>query len=148
MDPITPPPGALVELDVELIDEGKFKTYVEHKLKQALDGLLSYEQESMDSSAAATVTVKLKIQRQKGSAQFMDLSYKADTAVPVVERMSTVRVADGKLLCQPSGSNDGDPDQQLFYDARGRIIGGVDRATGEVISPNSIPPVAGKIKHA
>lgn len=130
---VTPPPGAYVELDLNLIDEGNFKTLVEQKIKQALDGLLQYEQDSGDLTAAATVTVKIKLERQTGSQQFLDTSYSAKTEVPVVTRATQVRLAGNRLLVQPTGSNEGCPDQQLFFDARGNIIGGGN------------PDVAGKI---
>jgi hypothetical protein len=140
------PPGAMVEVEVDLIDEGRFKIMVAQKLQQILDGLLQYEDQTSDTSASATVTIKFKLQREKGAKNFFNLSYKADTQVPVVERGTTLRVAGGKMLCQPAGTNDGDPDQQLFYNLEGRIIGGVDRHTGEKIDVKDIKDVAGVIK--
>lgn len=133
---IKPPDGAYVELDLDLIDEGKFKTHFEAKLRAALEGLLAYEKESFDLTGAATITVKVKLERQKGSQQFMDISYGAKSDVPVVTRGTQVRLAGDRLLCQPAGSNEGSPDQQLFYDAKGNII-----CDGH----GEIPPVAGKI---
>lgn len=118
------PPGAYVELDIDLIDEGKLKDVIEQKLRQAHKGLTDYEKETGDLTAKATVTIKLKLQRQRGSQQFMDVLYHARHEVPVMERVTSVRAAGDKLLCQPAGSNEGDPDQQLFYDQNGRIIGG------------------------
>lgn len=139
------PPGAFVELGLELINEGKFKQMVEAKPSQAVEGLMKYEKESGDMTATAEVTVKIKLQRPKGSNQFIDILYHAKTQVPVIEAITTVKQAGDKLLCQPSGSNDGNPDQQLFYDACGQIIGGVDTETGQQLDEREAKQVAGKI---
>lgn len=139
---IAPPPGAYVELDLTLIDEGNFKTLAEQKIKQALEGLLQYEKESGDLTAGASVTIKIKMERQTGSQQFMDISYSAKTEVPVVTRATQTRLAGDKLLCQPAGSNQDSPDQQLFYDGRGNII-----CDGNGVAPDHAG-VAGKIKPA
>jgi YD repeat-containing protein len=59
-----------------------------------------------------------------------------------------VKDAGGKLLCQPTGSNEDDPNQQLFYDARGRVIGGVDLQTGEQITTRDVVGKIGKANQA
>jgi hypothetical protein len=127
------PPGAFLELDIDLIDEGKFSAYVMSKIRQLYDGLDAYEKESGDMTAKATATIKVTVQRLKGSTQSLDLSYRGKAEVPVVTRSTIVKVANGKMLCQPAGSSADDPNQQLFYDAVGRIIGAFDPAKGEVL---------------
>lgn len=135
------PPGALVELSVDLIDEGKLKGALNAKLKQTLRELLEFEKETMTRDASAQVTLTIKMSRTKGSTEFFDIEYGAASKVPVVTRGTSVKEVGGRLLCQPAGSSDDSPDQQLFFDSRGRIIGGVDPETGEAHEP----PVAGRI---
>lgn len=139
-----PPAGAYVELNINLIDEGRCAALIEESLKEALLGLRRYEKSSGDLTAAATINVKFKLERQKGSESFMDLSYKAETKVPVVERSSSIRATEDKLLCQPGGSSDGDPDQLTFYNQKGVAIAEVNTSTGEAKEPSA---VAGKISH-
>lgn len=121
----------MVELDVDLIDEGRMRTQLHQSLKRALRDLLAYEKESMDRDGSAEVTLKIKMGRTKGSSEFFDVEYGTSVKVPNVVRGTSVKEVGGRLLCQPSGSNEDNPEQQLFYDAKGRIIGGVDPDTGE-----------------
>lgn len=130
------PPGAYVELNVDLIDEGKFRAHLESKMKQALKDLLQYEEDTMDRSGSAMVTLKFKMSRTKGSSEFFDLEYTVANQVPNVVRASTAKEANGRLICQPTGTSEDSPDQQLFFDRNGRIIG---KTGGEE------SPVAGRI---
>lgn len=135
------PPGAFVEIDSALIDEGKFIETLTAKLRHGYRELLAYEKESSDMTAKVVTTVKITICRMAGSSTAFDVNYNIANTIPSVTRSSFVKEAGGRLLCQPAGSNADNPDQQLYFDARGRIIGGVDPETGEMHDE----PVAGRI---
>jgi hypothetical protein len=133
------PPGALVQLDLPLIDEGKLVAQIERKLRHGLRELLEYETETGDRKAKAKITVSISLCRMKGAESFFDLQYSTKSSLPTAVKGTAVIEKNGRLLCQPGGSNE-DPEQQLFFDRNGRIIGGgVDKETGEE------HPVAGTI---
>jgi hypothetical protein len=129
------PPGAFVELTLPLVDEGECLAKVNRAIRRAMRGLRSYEEETDDKTQCAVVSLKLKIKRTKGAQDHFDVTYGTKVETPEAKRTSIVKERNGKLLCQPAGSNEGAPEQQLFYDAKGRIIGGVDPETGEVADP-------------
>jgi hypothetical protein len=145
------PPGAYVELDATLIDEGKYIAMLTARLKQAYADLVQYEKESFDRKAKAVVTAKITLHRTPNTEDCFDIDYDVSIKVPTIKRSSVAKESkDGKLICQPAGTNQESPDQQLFYDNRGRIIGGpkvaplgdVDEETGEEKSRH----VAGRIE--
>lgn len=128
------PPGALLEIDPTLIDEGKFMEVMTARLRQAYRDLLSYEEETQDRTSKVVTTAKITVCRIPNVENHFEVSYCVSNAIPSATRNSVVKEANGRLLCQPAGSNSDTPDQQLYFDSRGRIIGGpddVDLATGE-----------------
>lgn len=135
------PPGSYVEIGLELLDEGKFIRRVNQQLRKAIQELIDYEKETGDRTGSAGVTISVKMGRVKKTEGVFQVDTSIKTAVPSPRNGTVVLERAGRLLCQPVGTND-DPQQQLFYDGAGRIIGGqelIDSHTGEVTT------VAGRI---
>jgi len=139
------PPGGMVELSVDTIDEGKFRKQINRAISRAYRELLEYEKQSEDPSGKAVVTCQVQVFRTKGARDHFSVVHQTKITVPSMKNVSVVKARGEKLLCQPVGSSQYDPDQQTIFDADGRIIGGTDPETGEVIDPNAPSPVAGKI---
>lgn len=139
------PPGAMVEVGFEILDEGRFLPTVNRKLREAAEALAKYELETGDKTSRSAVAIKITFARVKGAAALMGITTTIATSIPTPKGGSVAMERGGKLLCQPVGTNE-EPQQQLFYDGNGRIIGPVreeiDAATGEVVE------VAGRIRRA
>lgn len=133
------PPGAYVEVGIEIVDEGKFIEQINRAMRDALRQLANYERETGDRAGCSKVTVVLGFRRAKGTDGFFEIKTKIATSVPQPQKASYAIERGGKLLCQPVGTND-DPGQQCFFDSTGRIIGEDGRP--QVIDQ---PPVIGRI---
>lgn len=118
------PPGAFVEIGLEDIDEGKLVKAANAKLKKAFRDTLEYEKETSDKTAKFVMNIEITCERMPNSEELWDISYKIPTKIPTATRATFAKEVGGKLLAQPAGTNEDTPDQQLFYDNRGAIIGG------------------------
>jgi hypothetical protein len=140
-----------VELCTDLIDEGGLKRAMDRAIGRTLRELRDYERDTLDRGGEVSVQATIRVKRSPGTSEHFDVVYHVTTKVPTPKHKSQVKERGGRLLCQPSGSSDGDPDQMLFFDSRGRIIGpsgpgeNVDPATGEVVDAGD---VAGSIRPA
>jgi hypothetical protein len=141
------PPGSFVEVDPTLLDEGRFLKTIGVSIKKALAELLEYEQQTGDLKAASQITLKVKLGRTEGTSNHFDVQYAVEVKSPAVTRGSIMLERDGRLLCQPTGASDADPEQMVLFDAQGRAIGDIDPTTGEVRRrpAGDVPPVAGRI---
>ena len=137
------PAGAMIELAFDNISEGKLELRTNAQIKRAIKELLHYEEESKDTGGQAIVTIKIKIGRMKKSKEYFDVKHQVRIETPSVVESSFVKDVNGKLLVQPTGSSKFDPDQQVIFDSKGRVIGGTDPDTGEVMQPD--PQIAGRI---
>jgi hypothetical protein len=137
------PAGAMIELAFDNISEGKLMLRTNAKIKSAIKQLLQYEDESKDTGGQAVVTIKIKIGRMKKSKEYFDVKHVVKVETPSLVESSFVKDVNGHLLVQPTGSSLFDPDQQVIFDAKGRVIGGTDPETGEIMQPE--PTIAGRI---
>lgn len=142
MDKSPAPPGAYQEVSLELIQEGAFQKAVNQALRKAVKELVEYERETHDKGGVAAVGIKVKIRRLKGTETHMAIETAITVATPQPKGGSVAVERQGKLLCQPIGTND-EPEQQLFYDAHGRVIG--DNGRPAIIDQE---PVVGRIGRA
>lgn len=146
------PPGAFLELDTDLVDEGRMRRGLDRAIKKCVREIIEYEREVDSKDGKGEVALKLIIRRAKGAEEHFEVIHETKIKTPTPRRASFVRERAGRLLCQPTGSNSGDPDQQLLFDGMGRVIGGgappepeqeeIDTETGEV------SPVVGRIRRA
>jgi hypothetical protein len=141
------PPGAMVELQVDNIDEGKFKKQFNAAMRRAFKELLAFQKESDSSGGKSVVTASITILKTPGTSDHFTIQHGCKTSVPTMKNVSIVKARGERLLCQPIGASEHDPDQQAFFDAQGRVIGGIDPDTGELIEDGP-SPVAGKIAQA
>jgi hypothetical protein len=119
-------------------------TALDNAIKKALSELREYHKATDSSGGKAKI--KLDITLAKETDQFYGVSYSTKVESPGVQRTSMVKEAQGRLICQPTGASErdsDDPDQMLIFDSTGKIIGDLNKDTGELV-----PAVAGKIKQA
>ncbi len=134
------PPGAMVEMAVDNIDEGKFKRQFNAAMRRAFKDLLAYQKETDSSSGKSTVTATVTIFKTAGTSDHFTIQHGCKTNVPTMKNVSIVKARGERLLCQPIGASEHDPDQQAFFDSQGRIIGNEDDA-----SEDDTPHVVGRI---
>jgi hypothetical protein len=140
----------MLQIGIELIDEGQFIKQVNAAIRKAYKNLREFEQQTEVKTGKAVVQIGVSIQRMKDSETYFVVKTTLNVKTPSApEKASVVVEKSGHLLCQPIGTNE-EPDQQLIFDAKGRIISGgpitIDGKTGEVI--DEAPPVAGTIRRA
>lgn len=139
---VTVPAGSYVQLELALIREGKFLKEVNEEIA-AQAAKMAKRIEDGDTSVSSCITVKIKLKPDEKVEGVINLEPSVDGRISPVKSADHVRLANGKLLCQPEGSHSGDVDQiHLFYDRLGHIKGMVNTETGEVEEPEE---VAGKV---
>ena len=142
------PAGAMMELNLDLIGEGSFRRKFERAIRRAVKELLAYEQETQDQKGKSQVVAKITVARLPSAKDHFNVSFNVKTATPTANEVSVVKARGGRLLCQPVGASEWNPDQQVLFDAQGRAIQGTDPDTGEVVSGEGEKDVAGKIERA
>lgn len=136
----------MVELSIDNIDEGKARKEFNAKIRKAFKELLQYQKDTDSSDGKAIVTLSVTIHKTANTKDHFNVVHSTKVSVPTIKNTSVVKARGERLLCQPIGASLHDPEQQAFFDASGRIIGGVDPDTGELIEEE--PHVAGKIAQA
>lgn len=143
------PPGAMLEIGVELIDEGSFIKSCNAALRKCFRDLIAFEKETGNRTGKAAVSIKISLGRMKQADGRFIVDTDIKVTVPTPRKATVVVEKAGRLLCQPVGTNN-DPLQQMIFDSQGRIIAGgggvIDGKTGEVV--DDAPPVAGVIRRA
>lgn len=133
----------MVELSIDNIDEGKARKEFNAKIRKAFRELLQYQKDTESSGGKAVVTLSVTMFKTKGTSDHYSVEHSTKITVPTMKNLSVVKARGERLLCQPIGASQHDPEQQAFFDSTGRIIGGVDPDTGELVEDG--PVVAGKI---
>lgn len=118
-----PPPGAFVSVGIDQIDEGRFKKQLDASMLKAYSDLAEYIKATDDQSGKATLTFKIILTKTKGVKDHFTIKTTKAVSIPQPVVESVVKVRNGKLLCQPIGASEHDPDQQAFFDADGKPIG-------------------------
>lgn len=136
------PPGAMVESLLTQMDEGRVLKEVDEALRRAHTELQQYAKVALDLKGKATVTLKINLSFYEGNPELLEQTAKVAVTVPTLTRTAVVKSRGGKMLCQPIGASEHNPDQQTFFDAHGNAISAVlvDRKSGE-----EIQNVAGRI---
>lgn len=123
-DPVkqTIPHGAMVEICVDLVDEGDFKKRLDLAIRRAHRGLREYLEESSDKSGSAVIVAKIKLKYDPDADDHVVIDHQIGVKTPERVKRSYVKERKGHLLCQPGGSNSGNPDQQRLFNPDGTII--------------------------
>lgn len=139
--------GLYHEVKAENIDEGRMVDRLNAQIARAASTIQKQWAEVGERKGKATVTLKIEIGANDKMQEFVDTDYTISTSVTPVQHSTLVRAANGRLLVQPDGSSDENPDQLRMtdlYDQRGNLRAKVDPRTGEVADAQD-EGVAGKV---
>lgn len=134
---------AMVELTVDLIDEGKLIKEINRSIQEAA-AALSTRKAAGKTGGVCKVNIEISLGYDKDMRDVVNVTNTVTLKTPKNEAHSMVKEINGHLLCQRDGSDAGDPDQQRLFSPRGTPLGTIDKKTGEVIP---LGDVAGRIKH-
>ena len=137
------PNNAYVELNLDLISEGKLRAEIDRQLRQAYVELMDREQVTGERTAAATVGVKITLARSGDADQYWKVGHSVTRSIPPIVKTSLCRGANNRLICQPTGASEDSPDQMILFDGDGQPAGTLDPVTGEV--DTAAPAVAGTV---
>lgn len=135
------PPGTMLEVNLDLIAEGRLVKQINQAIREAHTALERRKKDGV-TSGACKIAVDIGIQYDPEIRDTIAITHCVTLRTPKNEETSLAKEKNGVLLCQPTGSGDDDPDQQRLFDASGRPVGTIDRRTGEIVEPKA---VAGKI---
>lgn len=138
------PTGAMFELDVHLIDEGRLVRQINESLREAHRALLRRKDEGT-TGGACKITVDISMGYDPDMRETVCITNSVTLKTPKNESVTLVKEKAGRLLCQPTGSSEDAPEQQRLFDAAGRAIGLFDPKTGEVLDQEE-SAVAGSIR--
>jgi hypothetical protein len=137
------PAGAMLELSLALISEGKLAAQIDEAIKQAHSALLGYREATGDPTGKAGVNIKIELKHDKDMQDVVVITHGVSVDYPKRTDSSFAKEKNGRLLVQPIGSTQDSPDQQVIFDSRGRSIGVIEG--GEFKPRLEEPAVAGKI---
>lgn len=148
--PLLLPAGAMIELDTNGVDEGKFRRQLDRALSEGHIALKKYREDTGDGKGKVEIVAKLVMAYDPDAEEYLTIDHVVKTRIPVKVRRTIVKEKNGRMLCQPTGSSPDSPDQQRLFDGQGRPIGTIDKSTGELVpEPEdreaSVPRVAGRI---
>ncbi len=123
-----PPAGAMVQIDTDLIDEGKFRKRLDRAVLQAHRALREHVQDCQDRKARAVVLAKITLQYDVDADEHVSIDHAVKVQAPVRTCRTYVKEKAGLLLCQPGGSSADAPEQQKFFYPNGMPI---NTETGE-----------------
>jgi hypothetical protein len=135
------PADAMVELTPELIGEGEMMRELTDALRDA-HAIMARRAEKGDFSGKAGVVLEIGMKRVKGAEDHMEVSFVVLVKRPKNVKATLVKERQGKLLCPLDGSSGENPDQMRMFDGKGRPLGTLDKATGEIKETET---VVGKI---
>jgi len=134
-------PGTMIEVTADLIAEGRMIRQINAAIREAF-AALEERREDGQTTGACTITATIAIGYDPQLRDHVTLKHCVTLKTPKNEETSLVKAKGGVLLCQPTGADDSDPEQQRLFDAQGRPIGVLDPRTGEI---TDLDDVAGKI---
>lgn len=142
------PAGVYVEVGIDNIDDGRLRQEIDDALAEGLKKLEAWEKATDRRDGKYAVKVNIAVGRNAGSNQSFLIKASVSLATPAVPRACMVKLAGGRLLCQPEGASMRDPDQISLFDVDGSPKGTLDTTTGELKESGEPEPVAGRIAGA
>lgn len=126
------PAGTLVEMTLDLIDEGNLKSEVNRHIAEAIRVLDERRKRGADSGGKCKITMTVELGFDKDLVDHVRLTHHVQTKTPKNERASLAKAVHGRLLVAPDGSRADSPDQLRLFDHFGRPIGRLDPLTGVI----------------
>lgn len=131
------PPGTMIEVTTELIAEGRLLRQMNAAIREAHAALERRREEGV-TSGACTITASISIGYDPDMRDTVAITHCVTLKTPKNEETSLAKAKAGVLMCQPTGADGGDPEQQRLFDAQGRPIGTLNPRTGEITDTSEV----------
>lgn len=138
--------GEYVELTVDNLHDGDFRTEFDKALREVAEGLHRFEVAQHAKGGKAKLSVEIEIVRGKHD-EFLDVLYVFKKKLPTAKFATMERFGGGKLLREnvPAGHNSLNGQDQLpLFHRDGSPGGHLDPKTGELVDGDDEQP-AGRI---
>ncbi len=135
------PSGAMIELSLAEIGEGDLCRQANEAIAEA-HAVLARRRDRGYSTGKFGITIQINLEYDPDMRETVAITHSVQTRSPKEETRTLAREKGGMLLVQPVGSTTDSPDQMRLFDATGKPMGVLDRATGEMLQEMD---VAGKV---
>lgn len=117
------PKAELVEVRIQNIQEGKLLKRANKQLREMMRGLISHWSETQTRNGKGVLIIQIEAGALDKSDEIIEFTTKVKMKLPAVAGVSHAKQSDqGYAMAQPTGTNDGDPDQLLFS-GKGSLMG-------------------------
>lgn len=130
-------PGTMIEVTADLIAEGRMVKQINAALREAYLAL-ERRREDGQTTGACTITASISLGYDPDMRDTIAITHCVTLKTPKNEETSLAKAKGGVLLCQPTGADESDPEQQRLFDAQGRPIGVLNPRTGEITEPDTV----------
>lgn len=136
--------GRYLEVTPEQIDEGGFSKELTRKLREGIKDLQDHWDRVGFRAGKLEVSAKIVIEPVPDMKEAVRISHIVECKLPRYISTTEAKMANGRMIAQPSGTTKDDADQQRFiFDGAGEVTGEVNLTTGEVTEPPS--DIAGSV---
>lgn len=130
--------GMYLEVTPEQIDEGGFSKELACKLREGVQDLENHWKRLGFREGKLEVIAKIVIEPVPELKEAVHISHTVVNKLPKFVSTTQAKMANGRMIAQPSGTTKDDADQQRFiFDGSGEVTGKMNVATGEVSDPPS-----------
>ena len=141
------PHGSMIKVRLQDLAEGQFIRDVDHAIHAAYQAIEKIKSDRGVIPGDAKVSIELKIGFDPDAPDMVAIVAGLKTSLPAVSTATLAKSKAGQLLCQPTGTSDGDPDQMVLFAPDGRRIGKFDAVRGYTPNGQAAPEsdVVGRI---
>lgn len=127
-----------LEVTPDQIDEGGFTRELTQRLKDGVRDLQAHWDRLGFRGGKLEVVAKIVVEPVPDMKEAVRISHIVECKLPKFVSTTEAKMANGRMIAQPSGTTKDDADQQRFiFDGAGEVTGEVNLTTGEVSEPPS-----------
>lgn len=120
-----------VQLGVHHIDEGALIQQLDESITEA-HATLQRRRERGYPTGKVKISAEITLEYDPDMADHVAVRHSVSTRTPKEERLTVAREKGGLLLAPTTGTSEDAPEQMRMFDRHGRLVGTLDKATGEI----------------
>lgn len=134
--------GLYAEVEPRNINEGEMLVELGEAIRSGVRRLNDHWNRHGNRKGHLEIALKIQVAAAKDSVEHVSIQYVVASKLPVNAAKTLAKLAGGRLIAQPNGSNPGEPEQLALFDHTGMQVKTLDLKTGEAIETKA---VAGKV---